>query len=404
MRDPSRARVTGPLELFAVSFAAELARLGYTANAAGIQMNLMAHLSRWLVANGLGTAALDERTVEAFLAARRDAGYVMHRTPRSLAPLLAHLRLLGIAPAAAPPDSPTTPLEELLERYRRYLAHERGLTAESVSGYAWAVRPFLATRLRDGGLDVEGVRGADVTEFVAAECPRHSVGHAKLIVTALRSLLGFLHLEGEIDGSLQGVVPSVAGRRLAGLPRGLDPADVRRMLQTCDRRTSLGRRDFAVITLMVRLGLRKREVAALTLEDVDWRAGEIVIRGKGERSERLPLPADVGEAIAAHLRAGRAPSAEGRFVFHRHKAPHTRLTPGAAGHIVKAAASRAGLDGVHAHRLRHTAATEMLRAGAPLAEIGQVLRHRSALSTAIYAKVDRDALREIARPWPGDPS
>jgi site-specific recombinase XerD len=200
---------------------------------------------------------------------------------------------------------------------------------------------------------------------------------------------------------LAGAVPSSASWRLAGLPRALEPWQVQRLLGSCDRRTAAGRRDFAIMTVLARLGLRAGEVAGLELDDLDWRAGEIVVRGKGRRSERLPLPADVGEAIAAYLRQGRPASAQGRAVFVRVKAPHRALTTGGITQVVVSAGRRAGLGQIHAHRLRHSAATAMLRAGSSLEEIGQVLRHRAPLTTAIYAKVDRDALRQIARPWPG---
>jgi len=210
-----------------------------------------------------------------------------------------------------------------------------------------------------------------VTAFVLAECPRRSRGSAKLLVTALRSLLGFLHVDGVLAESLIRSVPSVAGWRLAGLPRGLEAGQARRLLAGCDRRTTVGRRDFAILTLLVRLALRRGEVARLELCDIDWRAGEIVIRGKGDRQERLPLPTDVGEAVAGYLRRGRPASAEGRCVFVRVKAPHRALTPGGVTNVVLAAGRRAGLGQIAAHRLRHTAATEMLRAGATLPEIGQ---------------------------------
>lgn len=188
---------------------------------------------------------------------------------------------------------------------------------------------------------------------------------------------------------------------MAGLPKALELDQVRRLLSSCDRDTANGRRDFAILTMLVRLGLRAGEVAGLGLDDIDWRAGETVIRGKGRRTEQVPLPADVGEAVAAYLRNGRPPTAEGRSVFVRFKAPHRALSAGGVSQVVAAAGLRAGLGRIHAHRLRHTAATEMLRAGAPLSEIGQLLRHRRLLTTAIYAKVDREALRTIARPWPG---
>jgi integrase/recombinase XerD len=239
-----------------------------------------------------------------------------------------------------------------------------------------------------------------VLAFVLAECPYRRPGSAKLLVTALRSLLGYLHVEGLIARPLAPVVPSVAGWRLAGLPRGLEAEQVRALFASCDLETSCGVRDFAILKMLVRLGMRRGEVAVLELDDIDWRSGEIMVRGKGARCERLPLPIDVGEAIVDYLRDGRPVSAEGRAVFVRVKAPHRALTPAGVTQVVMSAGHRAGLGDVRAHRLRHAAATELLRAGAPLVEIGQLLRHRSAQTTAIYAKVDRDRLRALARPWP----
>jgi integrase/recombinase XerD len=192
----------------------------------------------------------------------------------------------------------------------------------------------------------------------------------------------------------------MAPRRRIGLGRTRRP-QVDALLASCDRSTVIGIRDLAIVTVLARLGLRAAEVAGLSLEDIDWRAGELVVRGEGARVERLPLPVDVGEAIVRYLRDGRPASAQDRAVFVRVRAPHNRLSPGAVTYVVEAAALRAGLRQIHAHRLRHTAASETLRAGATLPEVGQVLRHRHARSTAIYAKVDRDGLRQIARPWPG---
>ena len=255
--------------------------------------------------------------------------------------------------------------------------------------------------MRSSGIDLFGLAPRDVTDFVLVECRNRPRGTAKLMVTALRSLLSFLHIEGELAQPLATAVPSVASWRVAGLPRSLEPSQVRKLLASCDRRRATGRRDFAILMLLVRLGLRAGEVAGMELNDIDWRCGEVVVRGKGDRHERLPLPSDVGEAIVGYLRRGRPPTAQGRTLFIRRQAPHQRLTSTAVTNIVSEAGKRAGLGSLHAHRLRHTAATQMLRAGAPLEEIGQVLRHRSLLSTAIYAKVDRKSLQTLARPWPG---
>jgi len=319
--------------------------------------------------------------------------------------LLCCLRDAGAVPAAVEP-APEGPVEGLLCRYRRYLVVERGVGASTVRGYAGAVRPFLDGRVRsDGvGLDLEHLRAGDVTAFVVARCPSQPQGSAKLTVRALRSLLGFLYVEGMIARPLADAVPSVAGWRLSGLPKGLSPAEVAGLLESCDRASVVGRRDLAMLMLLARLGLRAGEVARLELDDIDWRAGEIVVRGKGDRRERLPLPAGVGEAIAAYLRDGRPKTALGRAVFVRVKAPHRGLAAGGVSEAVAAGARRAGLGVVHSHRLRHTLAGDLLRAGSSLVEVGQVLRHRSMLTTAVYAKVDLEALRTIVRSWPGGAS
>lgn len=294
-------------------------------------------------------------------------------------------------------------MDHLLWRYRGYLTRERGVGAGTVRNNLIAVRPFLEGRVCAGGqdLDLEHLGAGDVVAFVVARCSAQSRGSAKLTVRALRSLLGFLHVEGIIDRPLAAAVPSVASWRLSGLPKGLSSAEVARLLASCERRGAGGRRDLAMLLLLSRLGMRAGEVARLELGDIDWRAGEIVVRGKGDRHERLPLPADVGEAVAAYLRDGRPVTARGRTVFVRLKAPHREITGDGVSAVVAASARRAGLGVIYAHRLRHTVASDLLRAGSSLVEVGQVLRHRSLLTTAIYAKVDVDALRSIARRWPG---
>ena len=402
MADPSEVGMSGPLASWATGFASSLVRQGYTPNSAISQMHLMAHLSHWLAREGVEARKLRATDVERFLRARRGAGYTHHLTAKALQPLLAYLRDLGVLPTPLP-ATVTGPVDVAIARYRAYLTKERGLTCATVRGYVDAVRPFLRARVSPDGLtlDWDSLRAADVSAFVVARTSTQSRGAAKLTVTALRSLLGFLHVDGMIARPLAAAVPSVARWRLAGLPKGLDPAEIQALVGSCDRRTRTGRRDFAVLTTLVRLGLRAGELAALRLDDLDWRAGTIVVRGKGHQAERLPLPADVGDAVVAYLRRGRPATALDRTVFVRVKAPHRALSAGGVTQIVAAAGCRAGLGIIHAHRLRHTAATQALRAGASLPEIGQLLRHRRALTTASYAKVDRAALRAIARPWPG---
>lgn len=391
--------MTGPLTPYAQGFAGELRRQGYRPNAVADQVRLMAHVSRWLEANGLAAIDLTPEVRKAFLAARREAGYTLWLSPKALVPMTTYLRLLGVAPTD--PEPVLGPIEQLLRRYRSYLVTERGLAASTAEGYVYSVRPFVASRAGDDGLELAGITAANVTGFVLATCPGRARGSAKLTVTSVRSLLGWLFVEGVISSPLAEMVPSVAGWRLAGLPQGLDPAEVRRLLAAFDRRTTAGRRDLAMTLLMLRLGLRAGEVRSLCLDDIDWRVGEVVVRGKGNRAERLPLPTDVGEAIAGYLRRGRPKTSDGRSVFVRIKAPHRPITSSAITFAVSQAGERGGLGRVGAHRLRHTAATQMVRGGASLNEVKDVLRHRLLITTSIYAKVDREGLRRIARPWPG---
>jgi len=400
VRDPARTVVLGPLAPFVDGFVVELSALGYTAGSAVQQMCLMAHLSAWLEAEGLGPAVLSPVVVERFCCARRAAGYRSLLSFRALDSLLAYLRRLGVVPAAET-AVPGGAVEDLLSRYRRYLEIERGLVAGSSRVYVHWARPFVEGVAGEDGLDLAGVDAAAVRRFVVGFCAGRSRRTTEVLVAALRALLRFLYFEGELERSLADAVPSVAVWRLSELPRRLEDEQVRRLLGACDRRTAQGRRDFAIVTVLVRLGLRAGAVAALSLDDIDWRAGEITAVGKGGRSEQLPLPVDVGEAIVAYLRDGRPHRALDGAVFVRMLAPCRALSSSGVSMVVISAARRAGLGQVGAHRLRHTAASEMLRAGAGLPEIGQVLGHRAATTTAIYAKVDRDGLRQIARPWPG---
>lgn len=397
MSMPSRVRVSGPLVPYAAGFRAELEAQGYRPNAVGCQLYVLAHMSRWLESRDLGPGDLTPELTEEFLVHRRAAGYRLWLSEKGVAPLLTYLRSVGAAPVPLPAVAPATPAERLLAEFRSYLFDERGLAAGTVASDVHIARLFLADRPSDD-LDIERLTPAEVVTFVREHCEHRAAAY---VTTGLRAFLRFCHVTGRTARPLVGAVPKVASWRLAGLPKALDPGTVRALLQSCDRRTTYGRRDFAVLMLLVRLGLRSGEVASLRIEDVDWRAGELLIRGKGPKIERLPLPADVGEAVAGWLQRGR-PRCSAREVITRVRAPHRRLTSGGVTAIVRAACVRAGVPEVHAHRLRHTAATEMLRAGAGLTEIGQVLRHQSLLTTAIYAKVDRTELRQVASPWPAE--
>ena len=390
--------VSGPLAPHAVGFESWLRSRSYSPSAAANRLCQLDQLSRWLERNGLAAGQLTPQQAAEFVGSRREMGLVTWTSPQSVALPLEYLREIGVVPIPAPAAS-DGPLEELLAEYRRYLLVERRLAEHTVvDAYIPAARLFLAGREGAGGLGLQRLSAADVSLFLVAECPKRSVSGARDLASALRSFLRFLHVAGLIDAPLVWAVPSVADLRDRTLPRGLEPAAVRKMLASCDRRRTVGRRDYAILLLLSRLGLRRGEVAAIQLEDVDWRAGELLVRGKGSRQDVLPLPVDIGEAVVSYLR--RRPRCESRALFLRMTAPLRGLRPHTVGWIVREACTRAGLPRVGAHRLRHTAATEMLRRGASLAEIGQVLRHCEQKTTAIYAKVDREALRALARPWP----
>lgn len=400
MVDLSRVHQGGVLAPFAPGFTAWLVQAGYAPHGAIKQLHLFAHLSRWLDREELAPADLDAAAVDRFLVDRRASGQTKYLTARAAEPLLFYLRAIGVGTAERR-SRPEGPVEELLAGYERFMVLERGVLPTSAHGYAVNVRPFLERFAGRHGLELGRLDGAAVVAFVVATCPSQSRSSVKRTTKALRSLLRFLHAEGHIDRPLAHTVPAASGWRLAGLPKRLEPGQVRALLDECDRSTVVGRRDFAVLMLLARLGLRAFEVAGLSLDDIDWRAGEIVVRGKHGRADRLPLPADVGEAIVSYLQDGRPASALGRGVLCRVRAPHRSVSRPGVSKIVSDAGLRAGLGRVGAHQLRHTLASEMLRAGGSLPEIGQVLRHQHPQTTAIYAKVDRDALRRIARPWRG---
>ena len=396
---PIEAQVVCARDALLQDFEVELLQQGFKPSTVVRKKKLFADLNDWLQVHELSVGDLSFQLVDRFLFDRRSAGYARHKTHETLRPILNYLYRLKLTPPLKAPVS-KDPASVILDRYRIFLTAERSLAMVTAARYIDCLRPFLSQRVLNGGLDLRNLRPADVTAFVVARCPQLNAGVAKLTVTALRSFLGFLHLDGVTERSLVHAAPKVLRRRLAGLPKGLEPDQVRRLLAACDVDTAVGCRDLAILTLLVRLGLRRGEVARLRLDDIDWRAGTISVHGKGNCYERVPLPPDVGHRVAEYLQHGRPTDAQGRTVFVRHFAPHHALSTARVSTIVADAARRAGLGRVHAHRLRHTAATELLRASASLPEIGQILRHRRAATTAIYAKVDRDNLRLIARPWP----
>ena len=393
----SRVLMTGPLAPFADAYRVELGERGYAPLSMVSELRQVARFSRWLEVDGLTVADVSEARVDEFLEWQRANWRHCHSWSRpGLRCLLDVLRGLGVLAAEQPAAG--SPKDVLLAQFERYLLAERGLAAGTVVLYSACVRRFVDGLPSDR--ELAGLAAGDVTAAVLREAESVSVSAAQNFVSGVRWFLRFCFIEGLVGGDLSRAALLVRGRSSSPLPRGISRADARALLGSCDRRQALGRRDYAIIILLLRLGSRRGEVAGVRLDDIDWRAGELVIRGKGSRRDVLPLPADVGEAIAAYLRRGR-PRSDRREVFLRSKAPYEPIASGTVASTVRRACRRAGIAEFGSHRLRHTAACEMVRANVPLYRIGQVLRHRSLQSTAIYARVDVERLRLLAAPWPG---
>jgi integrase/recombinase XerD len=393
MSSACRVRVTGPLARYADGFWSDLAVQGYVPESADRNVRTMSHLSRWMDRQGLSAGQLSGERLEEFLAARRREGYHHALSVRAVMPLMGYLQRLGVVTMPAAPQA-----SALVSDYYRYLVSERALTEAVAGKYARVAGEFLSACGQPGGPGLAGLSAAWVTGYVVTQCRDRSPGSAKFVVTALRSLLRYLFLAGHVRRQLAGAVPTVAHWGAGSLPRALPAQTAAALLASCDRSTPMGRRDRAILVLLVRLGLRAGEVAGLELDDLDWAAGEISVRGKGDRRERLPLPAGVGEALAGYLHDGR-PLTGCRRVFLRLSAPVTGLTVPAVTAVVYRACARAGVPRAGAHRLRHSAASAMLAGGGTLTEVGQVLRHARLDTTAIYAKIDQAALRGPGRMW-----
>lgn len=390
----------GPLMPYGAGFEASLTDQGYSADSIGRHLRLMVHVSRWLAERNLTSSDLTDERGRRFLRARQAEGYAHPVSMAGMTPLLDYLRSVGAVPAAEPQVA-CAPVDALIADYRRYLLEERGLSERSsVPHYVDVARRFVAHTVIGSLEGLGGLSAAAVTGFIVSASQRRSVGEAKAISTRLRSFLRYLDMEGLTPNGLVAAVPSIASWEQTGLPQAISTTEVRRLLDSCDRRRPIGRRDFGILMVLARLGLRAAEVAALRLDDIDWRVGEISVHGKANREDRMPLTHEVGEAIVGWLQQGR-PRCASDMVFTRILAPHRGLSARAVSGVVRQACVRAGLPPMGSHRLRHTVATETLRAGGSLTEVGLVLRQRSLAATNMYAKVDRGALSAVARPWPG---
>jgi len=392
----------GPLGPYLEGSLARLTEQGYCQETARNKIRLAADLSRWMQHKHVAPRQLDERQVAGFLKTR------WRHVPRrsgdqaTMAVVLRQLRQSNVTPGPSPP-TPRNDIDRIQRDYEDFLLHERNLMPSSVAQYLPVTRRFLSQRFRNGKLWLKKLHASAVTGFVLNDTASRGRRSAQLMTSVLRSFLGFLLQQGRIHTNLAAVVPTVAAWRLSELPRFLETEQVERVLRGCDRRKKVGKRNYAMLLLLARLGLRASEVANLSLEDINWRAGELQIRGKGARVDHLPLPQDVGQALTTYLQKGR-PNCSSRRVFIQSKAPHEPLGGSSSVDcVVRTALARAHIHSHHqgAHVLRHSLATTMLRQGASMTQIGQVLRHQLPQTTEIYAKVDLQALRALALPWPG---
>jgi len=392
----------GVIGAYVDSFGAYLAACGYAGGTIQSQRKLLGHFNEWLIRRRCAIHQLNDELVAAFLKRCTRRGRLHRGDANTLRQFLIHLQTRGVLPALATVVD-DSPVGQLRREYAQYLTAERGLAPVTVSSYVDVLGRFLGDQFDDSPLDFGALTVSTITTFVIRQARTMSPRYAQGIVSALRSICRFLRQRGAIDRDLAAALPSVSDWRLATIPKYLNPEEVERVLQTCDRHTAVGRRDYAILLLLARLGLRAGEIIALELEDIRWRAGEILVRSsKRLPQDRLPLVADVGDALATYLRRDRPPHAT-RRVFLCTRAPRRGFgNPSTVSAIVRRALARAGLSPAlkGAHLFRHSLATRMLRHGASLPEIGVVLRHRAVQTTEIYAKVDLDTLRALAHRWP----
>ena len=375
--------------------------LGYSPSTIKTQLMLLVSLTRWIQNNDIDISHINENITNRFLFESGRKGFGQRGDNKTLHRFLAHLRTEGLIDSPAPTfdDSPLTSIKN---RYLSFLRKERGLSALTTSRYWRVVQPFLIERFSDGPLLFCNLGRQDINRFLLRHAHETTPKVAQLMVTTMRSFFRFLFRYGETKRDLSAIVPTVPSWRLTEVPKYLNPDEVETILETCDRTTSVGRRDYTILLLIARIGLRAGEVITLTLDDINWRTAELTVRGKGQFCDYLPLPHEIGQSLAIYLRDDR-PICSSRRIFLRMRAPLRGFKDSTAvSTIVRRAVQRSGLNtpSKGAHLLRHSLATSMLRRGASMAEIRELLRHRSPNSTEIYAKVDIEGLRSIARPWP----
>jgi len=392
----------GPLGAHIDSFAQILEVQGYKRSTAKYKITIVADFSRWLDQQGFSVTDLDEITLNKFLLYRGRRGSIFKIEPPTLQKFLKSLRETGVVPDATRVDDDSK-LKRIECGFAKYLAQERGLEQITIDSYLPIARKFLSDQFGTGPIVLNDLHPSDIVRFILRCTETVSSKSAQRIVCSLRSFFRFLYQRGETAIDLSPSALTVANWRLSELPKFLEPEQVERLLQSCNQDSLVGQRDYVILLLLARLGLRAGDVVHMTLDDIDWEVGQLIVCGKSDRQERLPLPQDVGEALVRYLCDGR-PLCSSRRVFIRIKAPHKGFSSSVAiCNIVRRALIRAKLDPAFkgSHLLRHSLATQMLHVGASLAEIGEILRHQRLDTTQIYAKVDLVTLRALAQPWPG---
>ena len=390
----------GPLGHYIDGYAARLVEQGLARGTGKHALRLIAHLSRWLHRKGLDVDQLDEAALMRYRRFRARTWPLQFGDPMALRRFLSWMREMDICASAT--SAPLTSRAQVQADYTRYLSDVIGLSARTLEHYTEALDRFLTEQVGSDGPQWSMLTGAELLRFFCRCARGRSPQYLQRLRTALRSFLRYLQYRGEISSDLSGCIPGVKRWRLVSLPKYLSAAQVQRVLDGCDRDTAVGKRDYAILLTLARLGLRAIEISTLTLDDVDWRQGQLRLHAKGRERALMPLPREVGQAICAYLQSGR-PRSHSRRVFLRKNAPHCGFTKSSCiSCVVKRALRRVGMDppSKGAHVLRHSLATQMLQSGASLREIGQVLRHRRPDTTRVYAKVDLPTLRSVALPWP----
>jgi integrase/recombinase XerD len=394
----------GPLAAYLRPFAQTLGQKGYSRQYVLRHIMLAACFSKWLKQAGVLRHQITSRHPAQYLRYRYRERRPLPDDPAVLGNLIEFLRREKVIRAEKVWPRRVTPVERCVGAYEQYLREERVLAKATIVNYVPFIERFLKRYFSTGRVRLSSLRAKDVVRFVQNQAPRLHLKRAKLMTTALRSFFQYARSRGEVTLDLAAAVPIVANWWMTSIPRAIAPDQVRQLLTSIDRHAPMGRRDYAILLLLARLGLRSCEVVSLELEDIDWNAGKLTVRGKGGRHSEMPLPVEVGRAITAYLRRGR-PVSTSRRVFLRTRAPIGGFHGACGvGSIVRHRLKRAG---IHAptfgtHQFRHGLATEMLRQGASLAEIGGVLGHKHPDTTRIYTKVDLQALRSLALPWPRD--